>query len=175
GGARLVLGDGDRGELGLVHAGEGDEIAARIDDREIHLPRAFLGLGDRRADDRLRPLQRDRRTIGYVEGHLVGDGVARVGRRLLRAAGAGGEQGGGDQRNDEYLLFHRFPPKRSLFPRGIVADVVPAHHHKDETACAAGCDRLSRFPPRRCFGAAVSTASRATAGCELITTLGRSL
>jgi len=79
GGAGLVLGNGDRGELRAVHAQEGDEIGARVDHGDVHRPPSFAGLGFRRVDERLRALRRDRRAVGIAEGHLLGNGI-EIGR-----------------------------------------------------------------------------------------------
>src|SRR5207248_2273166 len=90
GGARLVFRDRDRADLRAVHAREGDEIRAGIDDRDVQLPAALVRLGDRGIDRRLRALERDRRAVRNVVRHLVGHHVHRVG--LLRLLCARGER-----------------------------------------------------------------------------------
>src|SRR5580704_17615611 len=82
-GARLVLGDGDRAELGAVHAPQGDEIGPGIDDGHVKRPAVLLGLGSGRGDRGLSAAKRNRRPLRNVQRHLVGDDVERIG--LLRA------------------------------------------------------------------------------------------
>src|SRR5262249_28834621 len=52
-GARLVLGDRDGGELRIVHSQEGDQIGARVDDRDVHRPTLLAGFRSGGLDHRV--------------------------------------------------------------------------------------------------------------------------
>src|SRR5215469_7877752 len=80
-GARLVLGDRNRGELCAVHALEGDEVASGVHHRDVHLPVVLLRLGDGGIDGDHGALERERCSVGHIEGHLVGHHIERVAPR----------------------------------------------------------------------------------------------
>src|SRR5215471_7212849 len=90
-GARLVLGDWDRGELRIVHSQEGDKIGARVDDRDVHRPASLAGLRGGGLDHRVGALRSDRRSIGGAERHLFRNGV-EIGRGGLLGAQLGTDQ-----------------------------------------------------------------------------------
>src|SRR6202043_1670747 len=79
-----------------VHATEGDEIGAGIDDGHVKRPTVLLGLSSGRGDRGLSAAKRNRRAIRNVERHLVGDDVERIG--LLRARRAGKAETGSQNR-----------------------------------------------------------------------------
>ncbi len=60
------------GKHRAVHALKGDEVAAGIDDRYVHLPIPLLRFRQRRANNRLCSVQRYRRTIRNIGGHFSG-------------------------------------------------------------------------------------------------------
>ena len=148
-GARLVLRDRDRGELGAVHAQERDQVGAGVDDRDVQRPAAPLGLGHRGLGHRLRPPQRDRRAVGRVEGHRVGDDVERAGGRGGRLLGLGrtADEGGTRHDADHRTLAHGLilhgrdrgpPPRLRLFSGSGKAAVVEggAGRRPGEAVCA---------------------------------------
>src|SRR5262249_39843851 len=87
---RLVLGDLNRRKLRPVHALERNQVAARVEERDVELPITLLGLGHGRSNRGLSAFEGYRGPIGHVERDLVWHRIEWIRRRrLLRNAGRG--------------------------------------------------------------------------------------
>src|SRR5215472_9120015 len=84
GGACLVLGDRNRGELCAVHTLEGNEVASGVHHRDVQLPLVLFRLGDGGIDSDRGALEGERCAVGHIERHLVGHHIEWVAARCAR-------------------------------------------------------------------------------------------